>query len=143
MVLPMIAKMFIAAAPYVVLGFIIAGVLHQWVPRNLLQRHLGGRGGLPLLKGVGIGSVLPICSCGTIPLGIGLYRCGAAIGTILAFMTSSPVLSPVVVLLWVRLWLVRSLSAGWATASFPEAGKGNRMRCCSTNGNPGRTNAHG
>ena len=103
MVLSMIAKMFIAAAPYVVLGFIIAGVLHQWVPRDLLQRHLGGRGVLTLFKGLGIGAVLPICSCGTIPLGIGLHRCGAAIGTILAFMTSSPILSPVVVLVSLKL----------------------------------------
>ena len=103
MVLSMIAKMFIAAAPYVVLGFIIAGILHQWVPRDLLQRHLGGRGITTLFKGLGIGSVLPICSCGTIPLGVGLYRCGASIGTILAFMTSSPILSPVVVLVSLKL----------------------------------------
>ncbi|TWT80724.1 putative permease [Planctomycetes bacterium CA13] len=103
MVFWMIAKMFLAASPYIVLGFLMAGALHQWVPPDLLRRHLGRRGGLPLLKAVGIGSLLPICSCGTIPLGVGLYRCGAAAGTILSFMTSSPVLSPVVVLLSIKL----------------------------------------
>lgn len=130
MVLPMVAKMFISAAPYVVLGFIIAGVLHQWVPRNLLQRHLGGQGGLPLLKGVGIGALLPICSCGTIPLGIGLYRCGAAIGTILAFITSSPVLSPVVVLVSLKLLGAKMTATMLGTAligSFLIGAMGNRL----------------
>lgn len=103
MVFLMLIKMFLAAAPYVVAGFLMAGALHQWVPQELLKRHLGRSGGFPLLKAVGIGSLLPMCSCGTIPLGVGLYRCGAAVGTILTFMTSSPVLSPVVVLIAFKL----------------------------------------
>ena len=99
MVLLMLIKLFLAAAPYVVAGFLMAGAIHQWVSPDLLRRHLGRKGGMPLLKAVGIGSLLPICSCGTVPLGVGLYQCGAAVGTILSFMTSSPVLSPVIVLI--------------------------------------------
>lgn len=91
--------MFLVAAPYVVAGFLLAGAIHQWVQPDLLKKHLGAKGSKPLFKAVGIGAFLPICSCGTIPLGVGLYRCGAAVGTILSFMTSSPVLSPVVVLI--------------------------------------------
>lgn len=87
------------SAPYVVLGFIIAGILKFYVPQNILQKHLGARTSSALVKSVGIGSILPLCSCGTIPLGIGLYRSGAAIGNILAFMTSTPILSPVLVAL--------------------------------------------
>jgi len=87
------------SAPYVVLGFIIAGILRFYVPQNVLQKHLGGRTSSALIKSVGIGSILPLCSCGTIPLGIGLFRSGAAIGNILAFMTSTPILSPVLVAL--------------------------------------------
>lgn len=30
-------------APYVVLGFIMAGILKFYVPQNILQKHLGGR----------------------------------------------------------------------------------------------------
>lgn len=87
------------SAPYVVLGFIIAGILKFYVPQNILQKHLGGRSSVSLIKSVGIGSILPLCSCGTIPLGIGLFRSGAATGNILAFMTSTPILSPVLVAL--------------------------------------------
>jgi hypothetical protein len=87
------------SAPYVVLGFFIAGILKFWVPQNILQKHLGGNSPASLLKSVSIGSILPLCSCGTIPLGIGLYRSGAAIGNIFAFMTSTPIISPVLVAL--------------------------------------------
>jgi len=87
------------SAPYIVLGFIIAGILKFWVPADVLHKHLGKKSQTALLKSVGIGSILPLCSCGTIPLGIGLYRSGAAIGNILAFMTSTPILSPVLVAL--------------------------------------------
>ncbi|MDA3923382.1 MAG: permease [Kiritimatiellae bacterium] len=91
------------SAPYIVLGFLIAGSVRTWVPHLTLKRHLGGSGFQALLKSVGVGCVLPICSCGTIPLGLGLYRCGAATGNVLAFMTSAPVLSPILVLLSLRL----------------------------------------
>lgn len=101
--LPLLFKIFISAAPYIIAGLLIAGALHQWGPHDLLKRHLGRQGIRPLFKAVGIGALLPICSCGTIPLGVGLYRSGAAVGTILSFMTSSPVLSPVVVLLSFKL----------------------------------------
>jgi uncharacterized membrane protein YraQ (UPF0718 family) len=99
MVLNMLIKMFFAVAPYVVGGFLVAGAIHLWVPQDVLRRHLGRRGFVPLLKAVGIGSVLPICSCGALPLGVGLYKSGAAVGTILSFMTSTPILSPALVLI--------------------------------------------
>ncbi|MFO7936854.1 MAG: permease [Kiritimatiellia bacterium] len=91
------------SAPYIVLGFFIAGVVKACVPHLTLKKHLAGRGFSSLFKSIGVGCILPICSCGTIPLGMGFYRCGAAVGNVLAFMTSAPVLSPVLVLLSLRL----------------------------------------
>ncbi|MFR6349905.1 MAG: permease [Enterocloster aldenensis] len=43
--------------------------------------------------------LIPICSCGTIPLGISLYYSGAYLGPTLAFMTSSPMINPIAVIL--------------------------------------------
>ena len=91
------------SAPYVVLGFIIAGIIRYWVPPNILQKHLGGTASSSLIKSVGIGTILPLCSCGTIPLGIGLFRSGASVGNMLAFMTSTPILSPVLIALALSL----------------------------------------
>ena len=45
------------------------------------------------------GALIPICSCGTIPLGISLYYSGAYLGPTLAFMTSSPMINPIAVIL--------------------------------------------
>ena len=45
------------------------------------------------------GMFIPICSCGTIPLGISMYYSGAYLGPTLAFMTSTPMINPLAVIL--------------------------------------------
>jgi hypothetical protein len=91
------------SAPYIILGFLIAGILRFYVPRNVLQQHLGRKSSKTLFKSVGVGCVLPLCSCGTIPLGIGLYKSGASVGNMLAFMTTTPILSPILIALSLKL----------------------------------------
>lgn len=91
------------SAPYIIMGFLIAGIFRFWIPSGVLQRHLGARKPAALFKSVGVGCVLPMCSCGTIPLGIGLYKSGASIGNMLAFMTSTPILSPILIVLSLTL----------------------------------------
>jgi uncharacterized membrane protein YraQ (UPF0718 family) len=87
------------SAPWIVLGFLVAGLLHEFMPRGLLRRHLGGKGWAPLVKAVGLGALIPTCSCSTVPLGLGMVRSGAATGTALAFMTSAPTLSPIILVM--------------------------------------------
>lgn len=91
------------SAPYIILGFLIAGIMRFYVPQNILQQHLGTNSAGSLFKSVGVGCVLPLCSCGTIPLGIGLYKSGANTGNMLAFMTSTPILSPVLIMVSLKL----------------------------------------
>ncbi len=43
--------------------------------------------------------LLPICSCGVIPIGISMYYSGAYLGPVLAFMTSTPIINPIAVVL--------------------------------------------
>ncbi|MBM3964538.1 MAG: hypothetical protein FJ308_05645 [Planctomycetes bacterium] len=87
------------SAPYLVLGYIAAALIKEYVPRESLARHLGADGIRPVFNAVGIGAMLPICSCGVVPLGVGVHRAGAARGTALSFMTSSPAISPVSLLM--------------------------------------------
>lgn len=118
------------SAPYIVLGFFIAGVIRYYVPSNILQKHIGAGSTGSLLKSVGVGCVLPLCSCGTIPLGIGLFRAGATIGNMLAFMTSTPILSPVLILVSLKLlgWkLTVTLVVAAITGSFLIGSIGNRL----------------
>ncbi len=87
------------SAPYLVLGYVAAALIKEYVSRESLARHLGDRGVRPVVNAVGIGALLPICSCGVIPLGVGVHRAGGGLGTALAFMTSSPAISPVAVVM--------------------------------------------
>jgi uncharacterized membrane protein YraQ (UPF0718 family) len=103
MMITILVNTLFESAPYIILGFMIAGILRFWVPQNVLQYHLGGHSPGTLFKSVGVGCILPLCSCGTIPLGIGLFKSGASIGNMLAFMTSTPVLSPVLIALSLKL----------------------------------------
>lgn len=93
----------VETAPYVLIGYLIAAIIREFLPRNFLARWLGPQGIAPLFKAIGVGSILPICSCGVVPLGVGLVRCGAAKGTVLSFMASAPAISPVSIILGLSL----------------------------------------
>jgi uncharacterized membrane protein YraQ (UPF0718 family)/copper chaperone CopZ len=77
-------------APYLLLGFLIAGVLHVLVSPAWVQRHLGGRGIVPVIKATLLGVPLPLCSCGVIPVTAGMYRQGASRGATTGFLLATP-----------------------------------------------------
>ena len=77
-------------APFLLFGFLVAGVLYVLVPRSVVERHLGGRGTLPVVKATVFGIPLPLCSCGVIPVAASLRRHGASRGATIAFITATP-----------------------------------------------------
>lgn len=78
------------AAPYVILGFFVAGVLKALIPENLVEKHLGQSGTKSVLKASLFGIPLPLCSCGVIPVAIGLRKQGASKGATASFLVSVP-----------------------------------------------------
>jgi hypothetical protein len=78
------------AAPFLLFGFLVAGLLKALVPADLLVRHFGGRGFASVLKGALLGAPLPLCSCGVLPAAMGLRRQGAGAGATTAFMIATP-----------------------------------------------------
>lgn len=78
------------AAPFLLFGFFVAGLLRALVPADLLARHFGGRGAVSVLKGALFGAPLPLCSCGVLPAAMGLRRQGAGAGATTAFMIATP-----------------------------------------------------
>lgn len=78
------------AAPYLVLGFIFAGIIHQFLTVAQLQRWLGDKSWTSIFKASAIGVPLPLCSCGVIPAAVTLKKSGASNGAISAFMISTP-----------------------------------------------------
>lgn len=77
-------------APWVLFGFLAGGIIAVLVPERFIQKHLGGRGFLAIVKASMIGVPLPLCSCGVIPMSATLKRQGASNGTVASFITSTP-----------------------------------------------------
>lgn len=77
-------------APYLLLGFLFAGLLHAFVPRQTYARHLSGNGWGAAIKAALIGIPLPLCSCGVIPTTVGLRKSGASEAASTSFLISTP-----------------------------------------------------
>jgi len=83
-----VINIWLELAPWLLLGAAAAGLLHVLVPAGWMQKHLSGRMGV--LKAVTIGVPLPLCSCGVIPVGLGLRKSGASHGAAVGFLISTP-----------------------------------------------------
>ena len=96
----MIARFFIVfkdylieVLPFLAIGFFLSGLIHEFVPTGLVERHLGGRGIKPLLYSTLVGTVLPICCFGALPVAVSLRQKGASLGAVLAFLVATPATS--------------------------------------------------
>ncbi|MEF2144267.1 MAG: SO_0444 family Cu/Zn efflux transporter [Desulfovibrionaceae bacterium] len=81
---------FLESAPYMLFGFLVAGMLKAFLPSNLIQRHLGSSRFSSVLKASLMGIPLPLCSCGVAPAAAGLRRQGASKGATASFLISTP-----------------------------------------------------
>ncbi|MBN2415355.1 permease [bacterium] len=77
-------------APYLLMGMLIAGVLHVFIGKDFISRHLGGRAFASIFKATLFGIPLPICSCGVIPVASSLRKEGASKSATLSFLVSTP-----------------------------------------------------
>lgn len=77
-------------SPYLLFGFLVAGILSVLVSPEWVERHLGGRGLLPVLKSVLFGVPLPLCSCGVIAVGASIRSHGASRGATTGFLLATP-----------------------------------------------------
>jgi uncharacterized membrane protein YraQ (UPF0718 family) len=77
-------------SPYLLFGFLVAGILSVLISQRIVERHLGGPGIWPLLKASIFGIPLPLCSCGVIPVSMSLHKNGASKGSTIAFLLSTP-----------------------------------------------------
>ena len=78
------------AAPWLVLGLVIGGLMKSLIPTAFLQKHLSGSGFPSIVKAALLGAPLPLCSCGVIPAALGLRRAGASKPATVSFLVSTP-----------------------------------------------------
>jgi len=77
-------------SPYLLFGFLFAGVLHVFVRTETIARHLGKNNAGAVFKASLFGIPLPLCSCGVIPAALSLRKEGASKGATLSFLISTP-----------------------------------------------------
>jgi len=79
-----------ALAPSLIFGLLVAGVLHVFVKRDRILKHLGKPGFGSSARAALVGVPLPLCSCGVLPAALSLKRDGASDGAVTSFLISTP-----------------------------------------------------
>lgn len=79
-----------AMSPYLLLGFLFAGILHSFVPGTVYSRYLSGHNFRSVFYAALFGVPLPLCSCGVIPTAMSLRREGASKGATVSFLIATP-----------------------------------------------------
>ena len=77
-------------SPYLLLGFLLAGLMHEFLPGTLYTDHLGKNNFRSVFLAALFGVPLPLCSCGVIPTAMGLRREGASKGATVSFLIATP-----------------------------------------------------
>jgi uncharacterized membrane protein YraQ (UPF0718 family)/copper chaperone CopZ len=77
-------------APWLLVGFIFAGILHVYMPKGSIRKYMGGKNLKSVIYASLLGIPLPLCSCGVIPTGIAFHKEGASKGSTVSFLISTP-----------------------------------------------------
>ena len=83
-------SLWLEVSPYLLLGMMIAGLLHVFLGKDLISRQLGRGGISSIIKATIFGVPLPVCSCGVIPLASSIRKDGAHKSSVLSFLVSTP-----------------------------------------------------
>lgn len=125
-------SLFLEAAPWLLLGFVAAGLIKVWIPEGALNRWLGGKGLWAVTKAALIGAPLPLCSCGVLPAATELHRSGASRSSTVSFLISTPetgvdsialsyvMLGPVMAIIRPISAVGSAITTGLLTALVPE-----------------------
>ena len=138
-------------SPYLIFGFLIAGILSVCISQDFIENHLGKNSGLlSVLKAGILGVPLPLCSCSVLPVSASLKKHGASKGAISSFLLSTPqtgvdsimvtygLLGPIVALIRPIIALITGLVGG-TVVHIMDNEHGNSMKeickdhCCNDN----------
>lgn len=83
-------RLVVESAPWLLLGYFLAGVIKQLIPTSMVESQLSSRGIGAIVKAAFIGAPLPLCSCGVIPTALAVRKAGASKGATSAFLVATP-----------------------------------------------------
>ncbi len=89
--------------PALLLGFFLSGLIHEFFPANWIDKYLGRADIRSVLYATLVGTILPICCWGSLPMAIAFYKKGSHLGPVLAFLVATPATSVTALLVSYRL----------------------------------------
>jgi uncharacterized membrane protein YraQ (UPF0718 family) len=95
--LPVIEKsgvLLVELTPYILIGVLAAELLKYTPWTRMVREATGNRPVLSLFISAGLGIVSPLCTYGTIPIVIDLYKGGVRLAPLLTFLSASSLMNP-------------------------------------------------
>jgi uncharacterized membrane protein YraQ (UPF0718 family) len=86
------------ALPFIVLGAVVAGMLEELLPQQLVAKILPRSRFVAILIGGLLGLLFPMCECGIIPVMRRLLRKGVPLSACICYMLAGPIINVVVML---------------------------------------------
>jgi hypothetical protein len=87
---------FIEAAPFLLLGTVVSGLLEVFVTREDIVRWIPRNPIAATLAGAFMGFAFPVCECGVVPVTRRLFVKGLPMSVGVAFLLAAPVMNPIV-----------------------------------------------
>jgi uncharacterized membrane protein YraQ (UPF0718 family) len=84
---------------WIVASLLVGGLVREFLPTTRLRAAMHRAGPYGVAGAVGLGALLPICSCGVIPLAVSFYLSGARLAAVVGFAVATPVINPAAVIL--------------------------------------------
>ncbi len=81
---------YLDTAFWLLIGLLAAGFIKSYISEATMRRWVGGRGIGAVSRAALFGAPLPLCSCGVLPVAIGLHRAGASKEATVSFLISTP-----------------------------------------------------
>jgi uncharacterized membrane protein YraQ (UPF0718 family) len=107
------AEAAIEIIPFFLLAILVGAWIEEYVSEQTIARFLTGRRPGTMLLASTTGAIIPLCTCGMVPLAVSLRRRGSDVKHTFAFLTAGASVSvPVLFLTW------KLLGGEWALTRF-------------------------
>ena len=87
---------FIEAAPFLLLGTLVSGLIEAFVSRELIARLMPRSAFLATVLGGLLGFAFPVCECGVVPVARRLMHKGLPVSVAVSFLLAAPIMNPIV-----------------------------------------------
>jgi uncharacterized membrane protein YraQ (UPF0718 family) len=98
---------FIEAAPFLLLGTIVSGLIEAFVSREDIVRWVPRNPVLATFAGALMGFTFPVCECGVVPVTRRLFNKGLPMSVGVTFLLAAPFMNPIVMVgTYIAFWQI-------------------------------------